>query len=63
MNNSESMEISDENTLTFKDVLENIKKTLSQDIIDNISEETCFVCLLHLANEKSNIFIKVFFRK
>ncbi len=53
MNNSESMDIIDENGLTFKEVLKNMKKNISKDIIDNISEETCFVCLLHLANEKS----------
>ena len=48
------MDLNEENTLTFRDVLENIKKSLSKDILDNISDETCFVCLLHLANEKSN---------
>lgn len=50
------MDINEDYTLTFRDVLENIKKILSKEILDNISDETCFVCLLHLANEKSNLF-------
>jgi hypothetical protein len=55
MNNSNnSMDLVEDYTLTFREVLENIKKSLSQEILDNISDETCFVCLLHLANEKSN---------
>lgn len=49
------MDVVEDFTLTFRDVLENIKKILSKDILDNISDETCFVCLLHLANEKSII--------
>jgi len=48
------MDLNEDYTLTFREVLENIKKSLSKEIMDNISDETCFVCLLHLANEKSN---------
>ena len=40
--------------IEFKSVINSISNTLSKDVIDNISTPTCFVCLLHLANEKSS---------
>jgi hypothetical protein len=39
--------------LEFKTVIDSMRNSLSQEVIDNISTPTCFVCLLHLANEKS----------
>ena len=39
--------------LTFDNLIEKISETLDTNLIDNISTSTCFVCLLHLANEKS----------
>ncbi len=40
--------------IEFKSIISSISNTLSKDVIDNISTPTCFVCLLHLANEKSS---------
>ena len=39
--------------LTFNHLINQISNTLDHNIIENISTSTCFVCLLHLANEKS----------
>jgi hypothetical protein len=39
--------------IEFKNVIDSMSNNLTQDVIDNISTPTCFVCLLHLANEKS----------
>ena len=43
--------------IEFKTIINSISNTLSKDVIDNISTPTCFVCLLHLANEKSIFLI------
>jgi hypothetical protein len=39
--------------IEFKDIIGNVSHNLSKEIINNISTPTCFVCLLHLSNEKS----------
>lgn len=41
--------------IEFKDIIGNVTDNLSKEIISNISTPTCFVCLLHLSNEKSNL--------
>jgi hypothetical protein len=41
--------------LSFKNVIDSISKKISPEVKNNISTQTCFVCLLHLANEKSKI--------
>lgn len=38
----------------FKQILSSVSTTISKDILSNISTPTCFVCLLHLSNEKRN---------
>jgi hypothetical protein len=38
--------------MSFKSVLDSVSKTVSTEVRNNISTQTCFVCLLHLANEK-----------
>lgn len=40
--------------IDFKDIIGNVSNNLTKEIINNISTPTCFVCLLHLSNEKSN---------
>lgn len=57
--------------VTFTAIFETMKKTISAELLNSISKETCFVCLLHLANEKSKhslilsmaflLFLKYFF--
>jgi hypothetical protein len=42
-----------EEKLTFDNIIDKISETLDTKILNNISTSTCFVCLLHLANEKS----------
>ena len=43
--------------IEFKDIIGNVSHNLSKEIISNISTPTCFVCLLHLSNEKSTNII------
>ena len=43
----------EEKKLTFDNIIDKISETLDTKILNNISTSTCFVCLLHLANEKS----------
>ena len=43
--------------IEFKDIIGSVSNNLSKDIINNISTPTCFVCLLHLSNEKSRLYI------
>lgn len=42
-----------EQRLGFGKVVGSVAGSLSHDVIKNISTPTCFVCLLHLSNEKS----------
>jgi len=46
----------DENAIDFKQVITNISSNLGKEVLNNISTPTCFVCLLHLSNEKSKIY-------
>jgi condensin complex subunit 2 len=39
--------------LEFKKIIESVYSNLTKEVINNISTPTCFVCLLHLSNEKS----------
>jgi hypothetical protein len=51
------------NDIEFKDIIGNVSNNLSKEIISNISTPTCFVCLLHLSNEKSKFYYFIsFFR-
>ena len=43
--------------IDFKNVVTNMSKTMTEDEIFSISTPTCFVCMLHLCNEK-NLFIE-----
>ena len=43
--------------IDFKNVITNMSKDMNEDELFSISTPTCFVCLLHLCNEK-NLFIK-----
>lgn len=47
----------------FKKVIQSVSTNLSKEVLSNISTSTCFVCLLHLCNEKSkeNYFKNNFF--
>ena len=49
-------DIKDEH-IDFKNVVINMSKNMSEDEIFSISTPTCFVCMLHLCNEK-NLFIE-----
>ncbi len=58
-NNTESNAVQIENNkdsdINFREVINNISDTMARDGVTNISTSTCFVCLLHLANEKSKL--------
>ena len=43
--------------IDFKNVVTNMSKNMTEDEIFSISTPTCFVCMLHLCNEK-NLFIE-----
>ena len=38
-------------------MLANVEENITKQLASNISNATCFVCLLHLANEKSNFML------
>jgi len=42
-------------TVDFKQIIGSVSNNLSREVLYNISTPTCFVCLLHLSNEKSKI--------
>ena len=42
-----------EKKVDFKAVVTDMSKKMEKNVLDNISTSTCFVCLLHLCNEKS----------
>ena len=46
-----------EDRIDFKNVVVNMSKNMSEDELFSISTPTCFVCILHLCNEK-NLFIE-----
>ena len=39
-------------SLTFTDVVNNLQAVYPKQAMDDISTSYCFICLLHLANEK-----------
>ena len=39
--------------IDFKTIVKNMSKDLTHETINNISTPTCFVCMLHLCNEKN----------
>jgi condensin complex subunit 2 len=39
--------------IDFKTIVKNMSKDLTNETINNISTPTCFVCMLHLCNEKN----------
>jgi hypothetical protein len=39
--------------IDFKQIIGSVSNNFSKDVLNNISTPTCFVCLLHLSNEKS----------
>ena len=43
--------------IDFKSVVVNMSKNMTEEEIFSISTPTCFVCMLHLCNEK-NLFIQ-----
>ena len=43
--------------IDFKNVVTNMSKGMNEDELFSISTPTCFVCMLHLCNEK-NLFIE-----
>jgi hypothetical protein len=43
--------------VSFKNLLDDICKKFTPEVKNNLSTQTCFVCLLHLANEKSKKYI------
>lgn len=57
VSNLNKKQLDNQSPIDFKDIMGNISHNLSKEIINNISTPTCFVCLLHLSNEKSNINI------
>ena len=46
-----------EKKVDFKAVVTDLSKKMEKNVLDNISTSTCFVCLLHLCNEKSKYII------
>ena len=41
----------------FKTVMTGMSNKIEKNILDNISTSTCFVCYLHLCNEKSKLLL------
>ena len=52
-----SYEDINEKKIDFKNIVTNMSKNMNEDELFSISTPTCFVCLLHLCNEK-NLFIE-----
>ena len=50
-------DIKEAQKIEFKSVITNMSKNMNEDELFSISTPTCFVCLLHLCNEK-NLFIE-----
>ena len=51
----ESLNLKVKKPMSFNNLIKKLSNTLNEDIIENISSSTCFVCLLHLANEKRRL--------
>jgi hypothetical protein len=45
--------------MTFLSVIDTVAENLSLEVRSNISAQTCFVVLLHLANEKDLTFEQI----
>ncbi|KAK3988124.1 putative condensin complex subunit 2 [Cladorrhinum sp. PSN332] len=45
-------------TLKFTEVMSDLQKVYSKGVMDDISTSYCFICLLHLANEKGLVIEK-----
>ena len=50
-------EIKEDERIDFKNIVVNMSKNMTEDELFSISTPTCFVCMLHLCNEK-NLFIE-----
>ena len=50
-----------EEGINFQNLMGDISNNLSKEVLNNISTPTCFVCLLHLCNEKSKFFLNIKF--
>lgn len=48
----------DESSLKFTEVMNDLQKVYPKPIMDDISTSFCFICLLHLANEKGLVITK-----
>ena len=46
------MDKTDDGMFKFTDVMNNLKNVYPKTQMDDISTSFCFICLLHLANEK-----------
>lgn len=56
----ESIEEKKPEVVDFKTVVAGMSSKIEKNILDNISTSTCFVCFLHLCNEKSKLIIIIF---
>lgn len=45
-------------TLKFTDVMNDLQRVYPKQVMDDISTSYCFICLLHLANEKGLVIDK-----
>lgn len=54
-----SAEAGDDTTLKFTDVMNGLQGVYPKQAMDDISTSFCFICLLHLANEKGLIISEV----
>jgi hypothetical protein len=49
--------VDESNEKSFYKIMDNLNKNITKEVSTNISTQTCFVCMLHLANEKSKSYI------
>ena len=61
-NTFESIEEKKPQNVDFKTVVKDMSEKMDKNVLDNISTSTCFVCLLHLCNEKSNFIYIIKYR-
>jgi condensin complex subunit 2 len=48
----------DDPTLKFTNVMNDLQRVYPKQVMDDISTSFCFICLLHLANEKGLVISK-----
>jgi condensin complex subunit 2 len=53
-----SPENKDDKTLQFTTVMQNLQSVYPKQVMNDISTSYCFICLLHLANEKGLVIEK-----